>query len=119
MQRRSKDWCDYFFALLDAKKKSPMTTFEDILAEVHRTKGRIEACFCSKLLATIRPDKPVYDKHVRENLHLDIPKPTEPADRRLRGFISKYAGLERNKSGASFGFIVFRPLASAQELLHI
>ena len=94
MQRRSKDWYDYFFGLLETKKNSPTATFKDILTEVHRTKRRIEASFCSKLLATIRPDKPVYDKHVRENLRLDIPRATDPADRRLRGFISMYARLE-------------------------
>lgn len=94
MQRRSKDWYDYFFGLLEAKKNSPTATFEDILTEVYRMKRRIEASFCSKLLATIQPDKPVYDKHVRENLQLDIPKPTDSADRRLDGFISMYARLE-------------------------
>lgn len=95
MQRRSKDWYDYFFALLEAKKNSPIATFEDILTEVYRTKRRIEASFCSKLLATIQPDKPVYDKHVRESLRLDIPKATDPADRRLRGFVNMYARLEQ------------------------
>ncbi|MCX6636162.1 MAG: hypothetical protein NT090_13940 [Acidobacteria bacterium] len=94
MQRRSKDWYDYFFALLETKKHSRTITFGDILTEVHRTKGRIEPSFCSKLLATIRPDKPVYDKYVRENLQLDIPRQTEPADHRLRGFIQ--VGLNRS-----------------------
>lgn len=98
MRSRSKDWYDDFFALLESKKHSRTITFEEIIREVHRTKRRVEPSFCSKLLATIRPDKPVYDKHVCENLQLDIPK-QKPVDERVRGFIRLYARLEKQIVG--------------------
>ena len=114
IQRRSRDWYDCFFKLLEERKSSLTTTFEDILRQAYRRTGRIEASFCSKLLATIRPDKPVYDRHVRESLHLDIPKPTELADRRLRGLIGMYGRLEE-QVGRLIGHRDFQALRDAFE----
>jgi hypothetical protein len=41
----------------------------------------------------VRPDMPVYDRYVRENLSLVIPKPHEAPERRVEGFISTYQNL--------------------------
>ena len=93
MQRRPHEWYGFFFELLENQKGNASISFRDILERVYRAKGRVEPSFCSKLVATIRPDMPVYDKYVRENLSLVIPKPHEGAGRRVEKFISVYEEL--------------------------
>lgn len=50
--------------------------------------------FSSKLVATIRPEMPVYDKHVRANLLLALPGNYMAPDVRVREFITVYCSLE-------------------------
>lgn len=95
MQRRSEDWYSYYFSLLAHKKTDTAITFKDIIEQIYSDKGRVEPSFSSKLVATIRPEMPVYDKHVRENLSLKVPRSHKSAEDRLQGFITMYATLEQ------------------------
>ncbi len=94
MQRRTQDWYSFFFSVLEREKRNHAITFTQILEEVYRSKRRVEPSFSSKLVATIRPDKPMYDKYVRENLSLTIPRPNEPAERRVHKYVEVYSSLE-------------------------
>jgi hypothetical protein len=47
--------------------------FAEVLDSLHRTTGRFEASFASKLLATIDPNMPVIDSVVLRNLNLRLP----------------------------------------------
>lgn len=94
MQRRLRDWYAYFFSLLEREKNNRNITFRAVLEETYSTKGRIEPSFCSKLVATIRPEMPVYDKHVRANLLLALPGTYKAPDVRVRDFIAVYSSLE-------------------------
>jgi hypothetical protein len=99
MQRRSKDWYRYYFSLLEGKKADTSITFKDVIGQIHSDKGRIEPSFSSKLVATIRPEKPVYDKYVRENLSLKVPGAHMSAQDKVEGFITMYASLEEKIAG--------------------
>lgn len=67
---REPEWNATFFRILENWKHDQYVTFPTILNLVFQETGRVEPSFCSKLVATIRPDKPVYDKLVRQNLQL-------------------------------------------------
>lgn len=70
--RRGQDWQDKFYDLLEAKKGQTVP-FAEVLDTLHRTTGRYEASFASKLLATIDPRMPVIDSIVLRNLNLRLP----------------------------------------------
>ena len=70
--RRGLDWQEHFFGLLEAKKGQTVP-FTEVLEDLHRTTGRYEASFASKLLATIDPNMPVIDSVVLRNLNLRLP----------------------------------------------
>lgn len=93
MRQRSREWYDFYFSLLEREKRNSTVSFREVLGEVYRTKRRVEPSFSSKLVATIRPELPVYDKHVRENLSLAIPRSNEPSEVRVRKFVDVYSRL--------------------------
>ncbi len=70
--RRGQDWQDKFYDLLE-RKKGQTVPFAELLDSLHRTTGRFEASFASKLLATIDPNMPVIDSVVLRNLNLRLP----------------------------------------------
>jgi hypothetical protein len=98
MQKRQKDWYEFFFALLETEKGNRAITFREVFERVYRERHRVEPSFCSKLVATVRADMPVYDKYVRENLSLVIPRPNERPEQRVEGFISVYADLQAKQN---------------------
>lgn len=53
-----------YFRILQREKLNLSVCFDDVLRELY--KGRVELSFASKLVATVNPDKPVYDSHVDE-----------------------------------------------------
>lgn len=93
MRSRPADWYTNFYKLLESRKRDTDIQFQEVLRTIHRETGRVEPSFSSKLVATIYPESPVYDRYVRENLGIAIPRQTDPAPVRLRGFIQAYAQL--------------------------
>ncbi|MEK6776739.1 MAG: hypothetical protein AABY87_07665 [bacterium] len=95
MQRRNEDWYQYYFSLLQREKKNRHITFKQAIEQIYTDKHRVEPSFSSKLVATIRPEMPVYDKHVRENLSLQVPAQHKAAENRVEGFIKTYDTLKK------------------------
>jgi hypothetical protein len=113
MQRRSSEWYRYYFTLLENMKGDASVTFEEVIQKIYDDKHRVEPSFSSKLVATIRPDKPVYDRYVRENLSLAVPSANKSGQVRVEKFISLYVSLE-GKTAALVNDPVFaRTLAPA------
>ena len=48
-------------------------TFEEILTYLYEKTGAVHASFSSKLLATVNPNMPIWDKFVLQNLGLRTP----------------------------------------------
>lgn len=68
MRQRSKSYYyNYFLFLQQHKHHSDQVTFEMIANHLYQTTGRFELSFSSKLLATINPKMPVWDKIVATN----------------------------------------------------
>jgi len=46
-------WYEHFFSLLEREKHNATVTFPDVLAELYRTQGRLEARECPRLTLDI------------------------------------------------------------------
>lgn len=72
IRQRSPEFYDCYYNLLE-NSKANIITFEEVITHIYNNVGRVEASFSSKLVATINPDKPVWDTYVLHNLGLKTP----------------------------------------------
>ena len=91
MRSRTEEFYSVYYDLLESSKKSGIT-FDEALKYIHRKLGRVEASFCSKMVATINPEKPIWDKFVLENLNLKVPLPY--SKNRIEKVIELYQEIE-------------------------
>jgi len=95
MGRRSGTWYQFYFALLEREKLNRSITFEAVLRTTFENMGgRVEPSFSSKLVATIRPEAPIYDDVVRNNLGIAKPHYYKPARVRLLEALAAYKQIE-------------------------
>lgn len=72
IRQRKPDFYDCYYDLLESSKGKAIT-FEEVILHMYNQLGRVEASFSSKLVATLNPDKPVWDMYVLQNLGLKAP----------------------------------------------
>lgn len=77
VRRSASDWQPHFYALM-GRARSENMAFHQVLVELHRLTGRVEASFASKLYATLNTNAPVIDRFVLQNLDLKLPAATDP-----------------------------------------
>ncbi|HNY35979.1 MAG TPA: hypothetical protein PLD14_01695 [Candidatus Pacearchaeota archaeon] len=70
--RRNSDWQKDFYQLMESSKNKNVS-FGEVLDEMYKRTGKMEASFVSKLIATINPEMPIIDKIVFDNLGLTLP----------------------------------------------
>lgn len=92
VRRSSAEWQPHFFALMGRARTEGMG-FADTLADLHRSTGRVEASFASKLYATLVPTAPVMDAVVLSNLGLKLPTADDPD--RLQKIVRVHGELAR------------------------
>jgi len=90
--RRNARWRQQFFTMLEAGKARP-TEFVEVLRELQKRTGRIEASFASKLVATLDPSQPVIDSIVLHNLGLALPPVSTSKERRIERIASLHQQL--------------------------
>ena len=73
MRQRPESFYRIYYEYLERNKDNGDLTFEDVVTYLYHETGSIHASFSSKLLATVRPDMPVWDKFVLQNLGLRAP----------------------------------------------
>lgn len=73
IRQRPPAWYAQYFRMLE-QLKTTNRSFAEILQELHKRTGRLEASFSSKMLATRNPDLPVIDRWVLDNLRLRMPR---------------------------------------------
>ena len=89
--RRKKDtWLKIYYEMFE-KLKNANPTFEDILMELYDRTGRVEASFASKMLATINPSMPIWDRFVLDNL--GFKSPTGKNEKRLTKCVDIYNSI--------------------------
>lgn len=90
--RRNEEWrkCYYEF-FEDIKKGNP--SFAEIITHLYVHTGNIEPSFSSKMLATISPQKPIWDRYVVQNLNIQLVGATK--DEKLKNAIVLYDDMEK------------------------
>ena len=73
MRQRNSVFYASYYQFFEEHKHNQQLTFEDILRYLYAQTGQIHASFSSKMLATIRPEMPLWDKFVLQNLNLRAP----------------------------------------------
>ena len=94
MGRRPAGWYSCYFNLLEQQKKNRRLLFEETLRNIHSSTRRVEPSFSSKLVATVRPEMPVYDSLVLANLNIKRPRSYVPADIRLTDALRAYEEIQ-------------------------
>lgn len=73
MRQRSQDFYKAFYAYLEQEKYNQDLTFSQVLSCLYEKTRTLTPSFSSKLLATVRPEMPVWDQFVLKNLGLKAP----------------------------------------------
>ena len=73
MRQSKADFYQCFYAFLEQQKGNKTLTFHEVLFYLYEHTGIITLSFSSKLLATVRPEMPVWDRFVLKNLNLKAP----------------------------------------------
>ena len=75
-----------------AKRKE--ITFEETLKHLHTNLDRVEASFASKLIATINPDLPVWDKEVLGNIDSELNYINLKTNDRINLCVDRYEAMK-------------------------
>ncbi len=90
--RRNESWRKIYYELFEqVKNQNP--TFESIIIHMYKMTGNIEPSFSSKMLATIFPDKPIWDQYIVQNLNIKLVG-KNPAEK-LENAIALYDYIEK------------------------
>lgn len=76
IRQRNAEFYSCYYELFE-NSKSEEVSFKNILVHIYKSLGRVEASFSSKLFASLRPDKPVWDSFVLKNLNLKQPNTSD------------------------------------------
>lgn len=90
--RRNEEWRKAYYEYFESVKKGT-PTFTSILIHLYECTGNIEPSFSSKMLATIFPDKPIWDRYVVQNLNMELKGRTK--QERLENAMVLYTDIER------------------------
>lgn len=91
--RRNEEWRKKFYRIFEDAKQKTTPDFAEVLEELHAQTGNVEASFSSKMVATLNPNKPIWDSMVLSVLLL---KPeAENGKATVSSVISCYSCLDR------------------------
>lgn len=69
--RRNAEWRKCYYDLFEQAKEKHYG-FADVIRVLFEKTGNVESSFSSKMIATIDPDKPIWDQYVIRNLGLEL-----------------------------------------------
>jgi len=78
IRQRPVEWYKTYYEYME-HLKSHAVTFTVVLRYLKKELKRYEPSFSSKLVATLDPSKPVWDKYVLNNIHLPAPSYNSPS----------------------------------------
>lgn len=73
IRQRPAEFYEKFYMIFEECKNYKNISYKEILDKVYQSTQRMEKSFCSKILATISPNYPIWDKYILENLGLKEP----------------------------------------------
>jgi hypothetical protein len=92
VRQRSAKWYATYFSLMQESKEAP-PSFEHVIDQINASMGRYEPSFSSKLVATLNPNKPVWDVHILNNTGHSAPSYT--AKNKIVLAKAAYGSIER------------------------
>ena len=91
--RRNEEWRKKFYRIFEDTKQKTTPDFAEVLEELHAQTGNVEAPFSSKMVATLNPNKPIWDSMV---LSVLLMKPeTKNGKATVSSVISCYNDIDR------------------------
>ena len=90
--RRNGEWRKIFYTYFE-RIKNEIPSFENIITYLYENTGNLEPSFASKMLATISPDKPIWDRYVVQNLQLKLEGKTK--QEKLKHAVKLYEDMEQ------------------------
>jgi hypothetical protein len=89
--RRNAQWRNAYYSLFQ-KNKTLQPDFRGIITELYRETENIEASFSSKMLATLNPNRPIWDQFVIKSLGFKTAEQSK--EEMLESAIRVYADIE-------------------------
>ena len=89
--RRNESWRTSYYKYFE-RIKNDSPTFESIVTHLYKCTGNIEPSFSSKMLASIFPEKPIWDRYVIQNLNMHLTGSTK--EEKLKNAIIIYNDIE-------------------------
>jgi len=90
--RRNEEWRKCYYEYFEKiKKETP--TFASVLIHLYECTGNIEPSFSSKMIASIFPEKPIWDRYVVQNLGIQLHGASK--QEKIRNAISLYEKIEK------------------------
>lgn len=91
--RRNEEWRKKFYRIFEDTKQKTAPNFAEVLEELYAQTGNVEASFASKMVATLNPNKPIWDSMV---LSVLLMKPeTKNGKATVSSVISCYNDIDR------------------------
>lgn len=69
--RRNCEWRQKYYKFFESNKEKHIS-YADIILWLYEQTGNIEASFSSKMLATLDPNRPIWDQYVLKNLNIKL-----------------------------------------------
>lgn len=86
---RSDDFLMEYFRYMEQAKNEPNLMFESAFPNIYRISGSMEMSFCSKMIHTINPSQPIWDKVVATD-HFHFTKPYSRCKKPIEACITRY-----------------------------
>lgn len=80
IRQKPSSWYDAYYGVFsDCKQRN--LSFKEVLTMVYDKTGELHPSFCSKMIATLNPDKPIWDQYVLQWLGIILNPPKEAKDK--------------------------------------
>lgn len=122
--RRNAAWRKKFYAIFHASRGKEID-FADIMDQLFKKTGQVEASFASKLAATLDPRLPIIDRHVLSYIGRKLPPSHKESKERILTIIALHREMKRefkkflkHKTGKYLlkRFRAEHPLSTANEM---
>ncbi|MCR5792401.1 MAG: hypothetical protein K6G65_04460 [Lachnospiraceae bacterium] len=90
--RRNEEWRKIYYNYFERVKHEKIS-FAEIITYLYEMTGNIEPSFSSKMLATLSPQKPIWDRYVVQNLNIKLDGASK--EEKLQNAISLYSEMEK------------------------
>jgi len=80
VRQKTPKWYEHFYNTFEQCKDKKLS-FKEVLTIMWEKTHEIDASFCSKIIATIDPSKPVWDKYVLQWLGIILDMPKNPKEK--------------------------------------